>query len=301
MKPRFGRMFALLPFLLLFALAGFAEGQGLSKTLYKDRVNGFKFRPPSKYDTVPARDDLQALGILSWMDSQVEESGGIVIVIRLDDAHGRAGGPYKAKSSKKSKRGKSRVRGRRPALTDFLSVAFDGLFRSKIPMEERAFKLKGVQGLHRKWRMGLSVLDAYTYKGSQADIHLLYFVDQAFARSKSGKKWPGMHVKSGRSFERMAAAKEVDLSTLSYDALLRYHKVQDAQYKDWRVMSTPSKKYIVKTSSKRGAFIKNAITRLERSRKLFEKDFPPEFFGRELNAVSVVRICSTAEEFHKYG
>ncbi|MDF1839334.1 MAG: hypothetical protein P1V35_15810, partial [Planctomycetota bacterium] len=29
--------------------------------------------------------------------------------------------------------------------------------------------------------------------------------------------------------------------------------------------------------------------------------FPPEAFGQELNAISVVRICNTPEEFHKYG
>jgi hypothetical protein len=88
---------------------------------------------------------------------------------------------------------------------------------------------------------------------------------------------------------------------MDYDDLLKYHKVQDAQYKDWRIVPTPSKKYIVKTSCKRGAFVKNAITRLERSRKLYEEDFPPEAFGLELTAISVVRICETAEEFHKYG
>lgn len=296
----FGLLVALLSFCFLFALAGDAPAQGLAKTLYKDKVNGFKFRPPSKFGVVPAREGLQAYGILCFMDSKLKASRASVYVLKLDDESGREGGPYQAKKSKK-KKGESSVLAKRPKLTDYLALQFEDRFRPSRTQVDKEFKVKGVPGRHRQWRIGAYIVDAFSYPGPDADVHLLYFVSERFTGERAGRKWLKMQKKSGRSFERMTTAKQVDESNMDYEALVKFHKVKDAQYKDWRIVPTPSKKYIIKTSSKRGAFIKNAITRLERSRKLFEKDFPPEKFGQEMTAVSVVRICDTPEEFHKYG
>ncbi len=297
----FGLLLALMSFCFLFCLAGEAGAQGLSKTLYKDKVNGFKFRPPSKFATVPAREGLQKMGILCFMDSELRGSGASVYVLKLDDALGSKDGPYHDKDAKEAKEGESSVRSRRPSLVDYLTFQFDDSFHPSRTLEDKEFKVKGLTGRHRQWKVKGYVLDAFSYPGPESDVHLLYYVSDRFLKTREGRKWLKMHKKSGRSFERTSAAKDVDLSQLDYKALLKYHKVQDAQYKDWRIVPTPSKKYIIKTSSKRGAFIKSAITRLERSRKLFEKDFPPEDFGQKLTAVSVVRICNTPEEFHKYG
>ncbi|MFT5197371.1 MAG: hypothetical protein ACI87O_000010 [Planctomycetota bacterium] len=296
----FGLWVALVSFWILFALSGEAHAQGLAKTLYKDKINGFKFRPPSKFDIVPAREGLQAYGILCFMDSELKESEASVYVLQLDDDSGHEGGPYQAKKTKKEK-GESAVLAKRPKLTDYLALQFSDRFRPSRTQIDKDFKVKGVQGRHRQWRIGAHVVDAFSYPGPSADVHLLYFVAERFTGERAGRKWLKMQSKSGRSFERTALANEVDPSSMDYADLVKYHKVKDAQYKNWRIVPTPSKKYIIKTSSKRGAFIKNAITRLERSRKLFEKDFPPAKFGQELTAVSVVRICDTPEEFHKYG
>lgn len=300
-QHRLGLLLALLSFCFVFGLAGEAGAQGLAKTLYKDKVNGFKFRPPSKFATVPAREGLQAMGILCFMDSELRETGASVYVLKLDDALGGKDGPYARKKAKGEEKGESSVLAKRPTLLDYLILQFEDSFRPSRLFEDKEFKVKGVKARHRQWKVKGYTLDAFSYPGTDMDVHLLYFVSDRYVKSKKGSKWLKMQKKSGRSFERMTAAKEMDLSQLDYKALLKYHKVKDAQYKDWRIVPTPSKKYIIKTSSKRGAFIKNAITRLERSRKLFEKDFPPADFGQKMTAVSVVRICNTPEEFHKYG
>ncbi|MEZ6021675.1 MAG: hypothetical protein R3F17_16775 [Planctomycetota bacterium] len=56
--------------------------------------------------------------------------------------------------------------------------------------------------------------------------------------SKAGKKWASVFTKSGRSFEREERMGAVDLESMTYDELLKYHKEADKQFTDWRVLGT---------------------------------------------------------------
>ncbi|MEZ5975215.1 MAG: hypothetical protein R3E96_10350 [Planctomycetota bacterium] len=167
--------------------------------------------------------------------------------------------------------------------------------------EEKEIKVGGNVGTFRLWRSGGNYIETYSFLTPSEDIHIAYIMTRGVENSKAGKKWASVFTKSGRSFEREERMGAVDLESMTYDELLKYHKEADKQFTDWRVLGTPGEQFIIKTSSKRGAFIKNVITRLEASRKLFEQDFPPDTFGMKMPAISVVRVCGTEEVFHRYG
>ena len=83
-----------------------------------------------------------------------------------------------------------------------------------------------------------------------------------------------------------------------YEDIVKYHENEVMQTPGWRVIETPNKKFLIKTNSDKDKRLKEVIKRLEASRELFEEDFPP---ASPLTQISVVRICGTAEDFHKYG
>ena len=58
-----------------------------------------------------------------------------------------------------------------------------------------------------------------------------------------------------------------------------------------------SKRFVVLTNATKKAFIKEVLKRLEVSRDVYEKDFPPP---ADFNAVSVIRICRDREEFQRF-
>ena len=274
--------------------------QGLSKTLYKDKVNGFRFRPPSKFLVVPSQPRFVEMGLLCRMDQ--EGGSAYVEVIRYED------GMFKERDKReREKEDKERdenetfVGKKRPDIAKELERRFDGSMRANRPKEEKKFKANGNECHWRVWSVRGYRLEVYSFAFPDADFHLLYFLDRQTDDSRDGKKWRSMFKKSGRSFDREEVMAAADTSKMSYKELLKYHKEANKQFKEWRVTGTPGKQFIVMTSSKRGAFIKNVIKRLERSRKLFERDFPPEAFGVEMGAISVVRVCGTEEEFHRYG
>ncbi len=284
-----------------FALA---PAQGLSKTLYKDQVNGFKFRPINKCTVVPSQEDMEEAGLLSRMDH--DEEPVAVWVFRFDDSNRWPALQKKDKDREdedEKERGddESYVKTRRLQIEDVLGFVYDTSFKPDRAIENKKIKVNGEKGLYRAWNAGSVRVDVFSYPGPVADFHLVYVMTRQLDRSKKGKKWRSVFSKSGRSFDREKRMAAVDTSKLSYKELLKYHKDRDKQFKDWRVIGTPSEQFILKTSSKRGAFIKNVIAHLERSRSLFEDDFPPEKYGMKLDAVSIVRVCGTEEEFHQYG
>lgn len=83
----------------------------------------------------------------------------------------------------------------------------------------------------------------------------------------------------------------------SYADILAFHKQDVEQTQGWRIVETPSKRYIIKTNCEDRKSISKAVKRLEASRDLFEKDFPP---SSPIENVSIVRICASKEEFHLF-
>ncbi len=115
------------------------------------------------------------------------------------------------------------------------------------------------------------------------------------------KAWGKAVERSMKSFKVMEVEEELGSKPEGdddYEKILAYHQREVAQTPGWRIVETPSKRFIIKTSLDDKRKIREIIQRLEASRDLFEKDFPPE---EPIEHVSVVRICSNAEEFHTYG
>ena len=274
--------------------------QGLSKTLFKDAGNGFKFRPPNKCTVVPSQQDLEEAGLLARMEH--EEEDFYVMIFRFDDSNKDAfGRELEEDDADEEGEGETRVAAPRLQIDFVLSQILEKTLNDKNASENKKIKANGEKGLYRVWGAAGYRVEVFSYPGPEADFHLVYFLGRVLDRSNKGKKWRSIISKSGRSFDREKRMVAPDTSKMNYAQLLRYHKEKDKQFKDWRVMATPSKQFIVKTSSKRGAFIKNVIKHLERSRTLFEKDFPPAQYGMKLDAISIVRICGTEDEFHTYG
>jgi len=91
---------------------------------------------------------------------------------------------------------------------------------------------------------------------------------------------------------------EIEGAGGSYEETLAYHRAEVAPIAGWRVVGTPSKKFVIKTSHEDEGFVEEVIERLERSRALFEEDYPPP---ANFTHVSIVRLCGSEDEFHEYG
>jgi hypothetical protein len=165
--------------------------------------------------------------------------------------------------------------------------------------EER--KINKLPARHRIWdaqtgQLGIPLtLDAWSFHLADADVHLLFVVPK-----EHEKKWMKVFEKSAESF--MLIDRSEGTAALSkgasYDELLAYHKADAETIPGWTALPTPSQKFIIKTSSDNKKFLNEVITRLEKSRVLYEEDFPPT---KDFNHVSIVRVCASEEEFHKYG
>ena len=141
---------------------------------------------------------------------------------------------------------------------------------------------------------GTFLLDAWTYTVHDAQVHVVYSVPEKYER-----KWMKAYKKSAKTFEVIPkVSPDKAHSAMSYKELVAFHDMDQRDQGGWRAVATPSERYIIKTDSDDDDFIDLVIARLEKSRDLFEVDFPPT---KEIKHVSIVRICAKEETFHSYG
>ncbi len=142
------------------------------------------------------------------------------------------------------------------------------------------------------WAEASLLVDAWCIRDDGQRLALLFSI----RTPKPGPSWPRLIEKSARTFTllpRVAPGSE-----LSYDQILEQERAKVARIPGWRALPTPSRKFVILTSHTDDRFVKEVVERLELSRELYERDFPaPEDF----RAVSIVRLCSSAREFHSYG
>jgi hypothetical protein len=145
--------------------------------------------------------------------------------------------------------------------------------------------------------------DVFTIQLPDAKIIFIWQYPAFPDSTKKLKKWSSAVRTSMKTF-KFDASKIEDFSIEDapdsdddYSAILSFHKEDVKQTAGWRLIETPSKNYVIKTNCEDRKSIKKAILRLEASRKLFEKDFPP---AEPITNVSVVRICKTSREFNSY-
>ena len=94
------------------------------------------------------------------------------------------------------------------------------------------------------------------------------------------------------------AEKVIDVSGLDFDSQMAWAEQEASKTEGWRAIGTKSKRFVLLVHNDDERFLKTRIKRLEVSRDLYEKDFPPP---PTFDAVSVVRVCKDAEEFQSFG
>jgi hypothetical protein len=262
------------------AAAG-SEKITLNSRAYEDPQTGYRVKTPKEWVAVPVPPEKGELGLMLYIESEKPE-GRRMLVFRLDTETTKGGSSV------------------RPDIADVLEIPAFGIerFEKRTLLEERQVALKKLEAQHRTWDAtedGL-IVDTWTFRLEGYDVCLVYTV-ASYLKFKN--RWLSLYEKSAKSFELMERDGSGDGGPGgSYEDLLGWHEADAARTPGWRALPTPSEKFIIKTSSDADKFIKEVIERLEKSRDVFESDFPPP---EDFNDVSVVRICDSEEEFHKYG
>ena len=169
---------------------------------------------------------------------------------------------------------------------------------ARSPDVEEPFRVGKVDGTHRAWTVRFddveAIIDTWTFHLADADVAIVYTTVP-----DKREKYLRAFEKSARTFRTVPRqAEPTGPDDDSYDALLTRAQAECARTEGWCALPTPSRKFIVKTSSENRRFLDAVIERLEKSRLVFEEDFPPP---EDFDAVSIVRVCSTREEFSAYG
>lgn len=261
---------------LLIVASATAQTPKLNKRPYKDTQNGYRFLTPADWDATPVKPEEKGLGLLYQMD------GGRFGEVEL----------YVFKLPPKGKDGE------RAKLESLLTLLFSKStgFKKDDILEDEVEEISDLEARHRRWEGRYTYIDTWTFPLPEYDVALIYLVGMDH---KHTKRWLQIFRRSARSFDVMEAEGTGEVAaTSSYEDQLAFHQAEAERTPGWRALPTRSKNFIIKTSSDDDGFLKEVIERLELSRKLYERDFPPK---GEFNHVSVVRVCGSRAEFQKYG
>jgi hypothetical protein len=188
---------------------------------------------------------------------------------------------------------------KRMGLGEYLERSYNGLKGDKPTLDEETKISKEMMARHRQWEAraqgdALLIIDAFTFTLDDAHVHLVHVMPE-----EHSKKWLKVFEKSAKTFQLMERTEVKTLKEgMSYEELVEFHDTNQRATGGWRAYPTPSQRYIIKTDSDDEDFIDEVIERLEQSRDLYERDFPPT---EKIEHVSIVRVCSTEEVFHSYG
>jgi hypothetical protein len=292
----------LVPFLLavLLALCAPAGAQKLARKYFEDEEHGYQFKPPEDFEPVPPQPQEAELGTI------VKLAGKELSVRKDNETYTLAAGAVVLRFAERSIQGEAGQGGTvsstkvRDDIGAYLKGNYKGLDKDK-PILDEEKKVNHLTAHHRTWAAQTAnkdiplLIDAWSFHLSDADLHLVYVVPE-----EHGKKWIKVFEQSAKTFMEVgrSAAGAALKEGASYAELLAFHKADAEKIPGWTAIPTPTQKFILKTSSDDKQFLEDVIERLEKSRVLYEADYPtPPGF----NHVSIVRVCANEEEFHKYG
>ncbi len=285
----------------LVAFAPEAPAQKVAKKYFEQSQYGFRFKPIIGYDMVPSQAREKEEGILAkaagktfsvkFKGQGVFSLDGQFELLRMIDKKQRVIKEVEDGVSVASEF-------KRLGLGDYLAGHFNGVKADKPSLDKQEKMSKNLMAQHRQWtaKAGSAkmTIDAYTFTMDDAHVHLVHIVP-----TQHEKKWLKAFKKSAKTFQLIERTEVKKLnSAMSYEDLLEYHDNDERATGGWRATATPSKRYIIKSDSDDEDFIEKVIARLEKSRDLYERDFPPK---ETIEHVSIVRVCSTEEVFHSYG
>lgn len=277
-----------------------AYAQKLGTKYHSDEGNGFRFKPLKEFNGIPIPPTQAGSGLIARMDGpsmNIKLAGGgrrskstDLWVYALGEPPAEKALEGRSGAARKRTDVLKRIVGR---VKGFKAVAQD-------PVLDEEVKVKKLVARHRAFRADAGLFETYidiwTFSLDHADISLVY----VFA-AEGEKRWLPMIAKSAKTFQlidRVVAAGPGATGVLSYEDQLAAASANASLTEGWRALPTPSKKYIILTSSDNKRFITEVTKRLEMSREIYERDFPP---SKEIDQVSIVRICGSKAEFQAYG
>lgn len=299
--------------LTLLACALFASPAAAQKLNSKYRqfpAIGVEFKALKDFSDVPVSERLASTGMVAQMDAergpQVKYSNGdrgqytpsLKVILIAPEGPTSEGGKERERERDERREAADFVIDLYPLQEDKLEPELSEVKAGKPLVGERAEMVANVK--MNNGGTAEVVFDVYTFV---VGLEKVMFIWDYPADKKTRKKWGGVVLKSMKSFREMKkGASETDVADVnsdsSYEDLLEYHRHEVEQTPGWELIETPSKQYLIKTNETDKKDIKEVILRLEASRELYEKDFPPK---RPITSISVVRICATRDEFNTYG
>ncbi len=274
--------------LVLSSSADAFAPQKVARTYTEVAPQGFKFKGLADFEAIPQNGDRGPVFRFS--------QGGNSLV-----GYALAAPPVVEAEEGEDDKGRSKAAAKRPSI-DPLIKQYLGRSKAETSLDETV-EVGGIEGQRRRWegtrknRSGKEkpfFLEVWSYPLEHADIHLVYYVDDEF-----DTKWKKAIKSSGSSLKliELVERKEVAANERTYENQLEWAEQEAALTAGWQAIGTPSKRFVILTNATKIAFVKEVIKRLEVSRDVYEKDFPPP---ADFSAVSVVRICKDREEFQRF-
>lgn len=281
---RHSLVLALVVPLALIALAPPSIAQKVARDETELPAHGFKVKGLDRFDGVP-------------VDSR--SSGGQVLKFRDDGNWFDAYAFYDPELEGKRKKGESVAKKRRKDIVGYLKSRLKGFDKAlKEAVLDEEVEINGVDARHRRFireqSKGDWTVDIWSFPLKHADVHLVYIITDEFDR-----RWEKATSDSAQSFEEIERVEQVEVDTgqRTFADQLAWAEQEAAKTEGWQAIGTPSERFVILTNADKKAFIKEVVKRLEVSRDLYEKDFPPP---DNFKAVSVVRICKDREEFQRF-
>lgn len=260
--------------------------------------HGFRFKPPTEYDAIPLQPGQDEAGLVGKMS-------GPSVNIRVGNESHTAKSEIMMVAAAEPEQdeaadGRTSAAKKRKDLSELLSHTirgFDGKTAENPEVDEQE-KVGKFEARHRVWKPDIGgwvmVVEAWTFPLEQEDVSIVYLVPMDKADD-----FQKVFERSAKTFEEIERKERTALAAgASYDDKLAKADEEARRIAGWHAVPTPSQKYIIKTDSDNKKFIDEVIMRLEKSRELYERDFPPK---KGFDHVSIVRVCATEEEFHEYG
>lgn len=290
-----------------------AMAQKAGSKYVSDTSNGFEFKPLKDWAGIPVKADLKARAVIARFSSEdirvklpnnsLSQAKAELYLFRFDTPDAVTG------SDSGGLRSRAGGETRRPTIEEWIPRMFDfrdfkeeGLKEPILEPEEEKLK-KGLVARHATYGANSAngfrvILDTWTI--TLPDFDLVYLWVLPDQEKRDNKKWLSTFeksVKTLRTIEVESGPKRVTEGA-SYEEQFAFHKAEAEKTPGWTAVETPSKEYIIKTSSDDDDFIEEVIERLEASRRVFEQDFPP---SKKIEHISVVRVCKDRDEFSQYG
>lgn len=290
MSPRISLLVSLT---LLFAAPSWASPQKVSRKYTEYPSQGFKFKALKDFEAVPAGgmgDDDQ---VFKFSDDQDEIRGYAFATptVESDDESGDDDDP------------RTRAAGKRRSIDTVVNTFYGYEKAAEEPTLDETLEVDGVEVRRKRvewvWQDNRGkdsprFIEIWSYPLKHADIHIVYFALEEF-----DSRWEKAIERSGESFEQIerVVLDEIDISERTYASQLEWAEREAAKTEGWRAIGTPSERFVILTNAEKDRFVDDVIERLEISRDIYERDFPPP---DDFKAVSVVRICKDVEEFQKF-